>query len=76
MSKAMDILVVGTTYRALVVTVGMPKGIQVEAMTCGFSPSSGTFAEHTPKGLWVGRRAREATADAHNSNGLCLEFLA
>lgn len=70
----MNILVVGMTYCALIVAVRMPKGIQVEAMTCGFSPSSGTFAEHVPKGRWIGRRAREATADAHNGNGLCLEI--
>lgn len=48
MSKAMNILVVGMTYCALIVAVGMPKGIQIETMTCGFGPSSGTFAEHVP----------------------------
>jgi hypothetical protein len=73
-SKAMDILVVGTTYRALVITVGMPKGVQIEAIACGFGPSSGTFAEHVLKALWAGRRAREATADTHDGNRLLLKF--
>lgn len=68
--------IVGTTYRALVVTVGMPNGIQIEAMACGFGPSSGTFAEHVPKALWAGCRTREATSDAYNGNRLFLEILA
>jgi hypothetical protein len=53
----MIIFVLRQTYRALVITVWMPKGIQVEAMTCSFGPSGGTFAEHVPQGLRVCCRA-------------------